>query len=270
LAAESGTRRVYFISDVHLGTPDGPREPWEHEGAVIAFLRHIRGDAEILYIVGDLFDFWFEYRSSVLKTGARVLFELYTLVESGTRVVYVPGNHDLWLGPYLSQVVGIETLDGPADVNHQGLRVLLAHGDEFRTDWRFHVSRGILKNRLCIAMFRLLHPDLGLWIARMTSGVSGFRARRRPVGNRQAYVEVARAKLADGFDVVVSGHYHRPMCENTGEGTLVILGDWLTEDVYAVLEGGEVRLRKWQCKAQNGKCKMRNAEEHEIRQGDEP
>ena len=239
-------RRVYFIADVHLGSPDGPRPARTQEDTLIAFLRSIRGDAEALYIVGDLFDFWFEYRNSVLTTGARVLFELYALAQSGTRVVYVPGNHDLWLGSYLSKAVGMETPDGPIAVEHQGLRLYLAHGDEFRSDWRFRFSRGILKNRLCIALFRVLHPDLGLWIARVASRVSEFCVGRRPWRGREVYLDGARSRLAAGFDVVVCGHYHQPICEHVGDGTLVVLGDWLTEDTYAVLENGRIGIRRWQ------------------------
>ena len=153
--------RVYFISDAHLGAPRLKRNHREQEDTLIAFLRSIRETAEVLYIVGDLFDFWFEYGSVVPKHGARVLFELHFLLHSGVRVVYLPGNHDVWLGPYLAEEVGVELPGGPVEVEHQGKRLFLAHGDEFRRDWKYRMSRAVIKNRFCIRLFRWLHPDVG-------------------------------------------------------------------------------------------------------------
>ena len=145
-------KRIYFISDVHLGAPRAARPSREQESALIGFLRSIRHDAGVLYILGDLFNFWFEYRTVVPSCGARVLFELYNLVQAGTRVVYLPGNHDIWLGPYLSEEVGLELLGGPTVVSHQGRRLFIAHGDEFGTAATFRFSRAILKNPVCIAL----------------------------------------------------------------------------------------------------------------------
>jgi len=237
--------KIYFISDVHLGAPGDGRSAAEHENALIGFLRRIRDDAEMLYIVGDLFDFWFEYRTAVPATGARVLFEIYALVQAGVRVVYLPGNHDIWLGPYLSEQVGVELPGGPVSVTHQGVRIFIAHGDEFRSDRTFRISRKILKTPVCIALFRLLHPDLGALLARATSRVSEFRAWRRPDPSRKIFTRAAEAKFAEGFDAVVCGHYHRPLCERVDGGTLVILGDWVKEDTYAVLENGTFEVRRW-------------------------
>ena len=237
--------KIYFISDVHLGAPGDGRSADAHENALIGFLRCIRDDAELLYIVGDLFDFWFEYRTAVPATGARILFEIYALVQAGVRVVYLPGNHDIWLGPYLSEQVGVELPGGPVAVTHQGVRIFIAHGDEFRSDRMFRISRRILKSPVCIALFRLLHPDLGALLARATSRVSEFRAWRRPDPSRKIFTRAAEEKFAEGFDVVVCGHYHRPFCERGGGGTLVILGDWVREDTYGVLEGGGFEVRRW-------------------------
>ena len=89
--------KIYFISDAHLGAPKSNRPPHIQEDALIDFLQCIREDAEALYIVGDLFDFWFEYHSVIPAHGARVVFELYNLIQSGVRVIYIPGNHDIWV-----------------------------------------------------------------------------------------------------------------------------------------------------------------------------
>jgi len=212
---------------------------------LISFLRFIQKEAAVLYIVGDLFDFWFEYRSAVPSQSARVIFELYQLVQSGVRVVYVPGNHDLWPGRYFSEQVGVDLPDDPVDVTHQGKRLYLTHGDAFRDDWKFRLSRGILKHPICIGLFRLLHPDLGAWLARCTSRWSERRARQRPDTNDQLFLGAAEAKIANGFDYVICGHYHRNRVETIGDGKLILLGDWVQHDGYAVMIDGEIEIKSW-------------------------
>lgn len=235
---------IYFIADVHLvSSPDAAQR--RREASLIRFLRHIRSDAEVLYIVGDLFDFWFEYRSAVPRTGARVLFELHRLVESGVRVVCLPGNHDIWLGSYLRDEVGLELPGGPTDVTHQGVRCFLAHGDEFRADLRFRISRGILKSPACIALFRLLHPDLGSWLGHLTSSLSEYRLRGRGSRDVSELRRLAKEKLASGFQAFISGHYHQAVLESLPGGTLIVLGDWIARSTYARLRDGRLELRDW-------------------------
>ncbi len=261
--------RIYFISDVHIGAPGTGHSTREREDVLIDFLRSIRHDARALYIVGDLFDFWFEYRTTIPSSGARVLFELYNLVEAGVRVIYLPGNHDLWPGEYFSGQLGVELPGGPITVTHQGLKIHIAHGDEIRTDWRFRLSRGVLKNRFCVGLFRLLHPDLGAILARSTSRLSEFRIRRRGSGNRDILYKAAGKKIAEGIDIVIHGHYHFFLHARVGGsdgdqsgpkgcpgnptdrpaergGELVVLGDWIQQCTYAVLENGKIRLKKWE------------------------
>lgn len=265
----SNLERIYFISDVHIGAPGTGDATREREDVLIDFLKSIRRDARALYIVGDLFDFWFEYRTTIPSNGARILFELYNLVDAGVRVIYLPGNHDLWPGEYFSGQLGVELPGGPITVTHQDLRIHIAHGDEIRTDWRFRLSRGILKNRFCVGLFRLLHPDLGAVLARYTSRLSEYRIRRRGSGNRDILYRAAREKIAQGVDIVIHGHYHFTLharvsgspgdravtktglgdhtdavTERTGE--LVVLGDWIQQCTYAVLENGGIRLEKWE------------------------
>lgn len=241
--------KIYFISDAHLGSPGSNRPAHVQQHAMIDFFRTISKDAEALYIVGDLFDFWFEYRSVIPSHGAPVLFELYNLVQSGTRVIYLPGNHDIWLGSYLSEQIGIE-LPGPSlETTHQNLRLYIAHGDAFRQDWKFKLSRAILNHRFCIAMFRLIHPDLGAWMARLMSRYSEFRVKKGALNkmktNSTIYLQGAYDKISEGCDIVICGHYHYLVVEPMDNGTIVILGDWMKYDSYAVLENGKISLKHW-------------------------
>ena len=236
--------KIYFISDAHLGAPTCHRPPRVQEDALTGFLRAIRKDAEALYIVGDLFDFWFEYRSVIPAHGARILFELYNLVQSGTHVIYLPGNHDIWFGPYLSDQVGAE-LPGPScAVAHQNRRIYVTHGDTFGQDWKMKLIRRILHNPLCIALFGCLHPDIGTSLARMVSRFSILKMKNKKT-TAPPYTTGAAKKLAEGFDLVICGHYHTPRVQPIGDGALIILGDWMRYDSYAVLENGDIALKHW-------------------------
>ena len=237
--------RIYFISDAHLGTRLSGRSNRDQEESLVAFLRSIRKDAEVLYVVGDLFDFWFEYRTVVPARAGKVLFALHALVQDGVRVVYLPGNHDIWLGDYLSEQVGLHLPGGPVAVEHQGRRVYVTHGDELRENWKARLKRWILKNPVCIVLFRLLHPDLGAFLASTISRLSNYRSRSIANPTREIPVPVIREKITRGFDIVVCGHFHRPLQARMDGGTFVVLGDWLYDDHYAVMENGEISLKKW-------------------------
>ena len=237
--------RIYFISDAHLGTRLRGRSNRDQEDSLVAFLRSIQKDAKVLYIVGDLFDFWFEYRTVVPARAGRVVFTLHALTEAGVRVVYLPGNHDIWLGDYLSDQVGLHLPGGPIATEHQERRIYITHGDELRQNWKARIKRWVLKNRVCIILFRLLHPDLGALLARTTSRLSIYRARNIANPIREIPMPVIQEKIASGFDIVVCGHFHRPLRASMDGGTFVVLGDWLYEDHYAVMENGEISLKKW-------------------------
>lgn len=243
--------RVYFISDIHLGWGPKGKERGRQD-RLIAFLKAIREDAEALYILGDLFDFWFEYRSVVPKAGIRVLFALHDLVRQGIPVACLPGNHDLWLGQFLSSEIGMSILPGRTVVRHQGLRICLDHGDDVLGGARYRLLKGILNNGISIAGFRLLHPDLGAWVARKVSNRPelDFRAGEGSGGGRgsliEAYRQEANRRFGTEAEVVLFGHLHRPVLQREEGGTFAVLGDWIRHFTYAVLEGGALEIRKWE------------------------
>ena len=257
-------KAVYFIADAHLSFDQNEKER-DKQARLIAFLQHLKGRAERVYIIGDLFDFWFEYGSVIPRIAPRVLYELYDLIRSGTEVVYVGGNHDFWLGSFLSDEIGIHTVQQPMDVRHQGLRMYIAHGDgETDGEVGYKIMKRILRSAVSIRLFRLLHPDLGAYIARQASRSSGRRAARRfPSGARtrrkealkvrqtslqrmqEKYRRAAHAKLDEGFDAVVFGHLHIPMYERYGDKAFLIVGDWIRRYTYVVLKDGRFELRRW-------------------------
>ena len=237
--------RVFFMSDAHLGIPNAARSAKEHQDALISFLRHVGDTGRELYIVGDLFDFWFEYRSSIPTTGSRVIFELYALVQRGIRVVILPGNHDIWLGSYLSDQVGLDVQSNPITFELDGQRLYVTHGDEFDADLGFSISRAILKSPLCIRLFGLLHPDLGVALGRWTSQLSDERARLIARDDRSVYESAAESLIREGYDIVVCGHYHKAVDMEIHKGRLIVLGNWIRSDTYAVMEKGDIRLMRW-------------------------
>ena len=197
---------IYFISDVHLGADTYEAEETKRN-RLLSFLRSLRGQTPLLYIVGDLFDFWFEYRSVILRQHYRVLYELSALAESGTRIVYLAGNHDFWLGSFLDEQVGIETKYGPLEVNLQDKRFFICHGDGMiAKDWGYRMMRKILHNRFLIRSFQLIHPDLGVVLGKRISLLSRDHGAPTDWDPHLAYRDLGVSILKKGYDVVVFGH----------------------------------------------------------------
>lgn len=241
--------KIYFISDVHLGSPKALRSDQDKEDALIDFFRTIQADAEALYIVGDLFDFWFEYKSAISSTSLRVISELYMLVQSGIRVIYIPGNHDLWPGSVFPDQLGIELPGDPITVSHQNKHIYITHGDSFRTDFKYKFSRWVLKHPLAITLFRLLHPDLGTFFAHLTSHLSELRIKVADLKTfrhmTKTYMTSAKKIIDKDIKLVICGHYHHLQKIDIDTGTLVVLGDWMRYDSYAVLQDGNISIHQW-------------------------
>ncbi len=224
----------YFVSDAHLGAA-----PAGAEKKLVAFLRSIRGQADSLYILGDLFDFWFEYGRAIPKHGFRVLAGLARLRETGTRIVYIAGNHDIRFTDFFRRELDIET--APALVETiDGLRVFMRHGDEVDRRPVSLLFRRLMKSRLNNFLYSFVHPDIGIgfaaWVARRS------RARGHDESLRTAMHEYARHRLADGHDVVMLGHVHYPELRKFPEGVYLNTGDWLDSFSYGVIRDGTVAL----------------------------
>src|SRR5690348_881531 len=164
--------QTLFISDVHLGA--GRPDADAARGArLISFLDRHAASARELYILGDLFDFWFDYRHAIPKHHVPVLAKLGALVERGVPVTFFGGNHDFWAGPYLRDTFGIRSFDGPATLPIDGRNVALMHGDGLaRGDAGYKALKGMLRNPVTMAAYRALHPDFGipfaLWVSRVS------------------------------------------------------------------------------------------------------
>lgn len=237
-------RPVYWISDAHLGSAP---EPLARQETLVRFLARIRGRAARLFILGDLFDFWFEYRRAVPSGHFRTLHALAALIDAGTPITYLGGNHDFWCGPYLEREVGLTVLPRPGSVELQGRRVFLAHGDGLGPgDTGYRLLKALLRNPVAIALYRTIHPDLGIALAQRVSAVSRRHTKTREFYLRRMARHIAAPQYARGHDAVVLGHVHDPLHLRDAHGRdLLVLGDWIEAFTYAQLVGGVFTLRRY-------------------------
>jgi UDP-2,3-diacylglucosamine hydrolase len=219
---------LYFISDVHLGL-EPPADEAAKEARLLDLLDDIAADAERLYIIGDLFDFWFEYRHAVPVHGLRVLARLQTMVEAGTEVHYLAGNHDFALGPFISEEVGCVVHPGPFAFGHDDRRFYLHHGDGLAgRDLGYRILKRVLRSGVSQSLWRLVHPDLGFAAARAVSRASRGHTAEKDYGPGDRMEAALQRLAADGHDVVLMGHTHTPEVRDLAGGTRYVnLGSWL-------------------------------------------
>jgi UDP-2,3-diacylglucosamine hydrolase len=201
---------TYFISDLHLGAyPDIEKSSLP---MLMDLLGHIEKAKAHLYIVGDLLDFWFEYRTVVPKRPFRLLARLKEMVERGCRVTYIAGNHDYWMGEFLREDVGLTTFTDFLETAVGGKRFFISHGDGLAStgDVGYRLLKGVLHSGIVSALFRLIHPDLGIGMARLFSRLSRRHSSRNNNDVKPDLEAFVRAKAESGFDYVVLGHLHKP------------------------------------------------------------
>ena len=237
--------KTYFVSDAHLGVNEREIER-QKERELIRFFDLVESDGKQLFILGDLFDFWFEYRTVIPKGYHRVLAKLSELVEKGIEINYLAGNHDFWLGNFFEEDIGMHVFAEPFGVTIGNAKFFLHHGDGLaRKDLGYRIMKKILRNRLNIKLYSLLHPDLGIGLARFSSRKSRNHTSQKDFGEVDGMLSFAAKKIAEGFQYVVMGHNHQPVYENVGDGFYVNLGDWISHYTYGVYDGVKFQLLEW-------------------------
>jgi len=238
------TGPVYFIADAHLGIEAAEVEEAK-ERDLLEFLAHLAGRASLLYLAGDIFDFWFEYRR-VRPTGhPAVLSALAELVDSGTAVRFLGGNHDYWAGSQFEEMTGATVHQTPVTDTHFGRRTFVAHGDGLPPgDLRYKVLKTVIRSRPAIAGFRLIPPATGASLARWASGLSEITEERirAATPSMKGFLE---SKLAEGYDVAIVGHIHKQMMWKYGGGTAVVVGDWMKHRSVVELTEEGLRALTW-------------------------
>jgi UDP-2,3-diacylglucosamine hydrolase len=234
--------KVFFIADVHLNA-HSPEVEARKVSRLIPFFEHVRQTSTCLYIVGDLYNFWFEYRHAIPRINLKVLAKLIELVEAGVTVHYLTGNHDLFHETYLCDEIGLQIHHNPMLVEHNGLKLFVAHGDDLaENDRKLILLRRIFESRLNNTLFRLIHPDIGIPLAHWVTGKSAMKGENK---YEEDYINFARSKFGAGMDAVILGHTHKPICDNIDGKYYVNLGDWITKYTYLELNEQEFQLKTW-------------------------
>ena len=238
-----------FFSDAHLDATAGIDG---RTAQFIRFLRQIdRAQTERIVVLGDLFDFWFEYKHVIFSGYFEVLRAFAALRDVGIEAHFVCGNHDFWAGRFLSHDLGFRIHKNSALLDLAGRRVLMVHGDGInKRDWGYRIYRWFARARPVEWLFSLLHPDWAMAVARSVSRGSRRLSRVDDVGSgseARALRAFAREQLAVGrADVVICGHSHHPVCEEFptphGPGLYVNTGDWLLHRSYVVWDGQSFRI----------------------------
>ena len=236
---------AYFFSDVHLGL-ESPETEKRKENRLLGFLKSILPTSDHLFIVGDLFDFWFEYKTVIPKGFHRTLAALQEFTDRGVKVHYLAGNHDFWMGDFFRTELGMELHFDPFEITVAGKRIFFHHGDGLaRNDTGYRLIKPVLRNKFNIRLYRWLHPDIGVRLARGSSRSSREYTSNKHYGEEEGMIECAREQIGRGVDVVMMGHRHTPRSVPIGQGIYLNLGDWITCNTYAELADGAVHLKVW-------------------------
>ena len=242
--------KVYFASDFHLGAPNF-EESLIREKKVVQWLEEVRTDASEIFLVGDIFDFWFEYKRAVPRGFTRLLGKISEITDSGIPVHWFIGNHDMWIFDYLPQECGITLHRAPIIREWNGKKYFIGHGDGLGPgDKSYKILKKFFASKLCQWLFERLHPNFGIWLAQISSGysrsVSG-ESDKTFLGQENEWLAIyAKEQLQkQHFDYFIFGHRHLPMQLKVGENSEYInIGDWLHHYTYGVMEDGIFELKK--------------------------
>ena len=242
---------AYFISDAHLGvTPQGAIA--NREELLVGFLRQMVKNASHLFLVGDLFEFWYEYRHYVARGHMPLFRVLGDLVDGGTEVHYLMGNHDFALGDFFPTELGVNVHKTLVCKNIQGRSIFLMHGDGVpKSDGGYRAARKVIDAPWARWLFRKIHPDLGMDLASFVGRNSRKLGENRPIVIEE-YLEAAAKKMREtGTDLCVHGHHHLSGLWKIPEGEVVSPGQWLYRLEYAKLEEGKISVHPFEAGAES-------------------
>lgn len=245
-------KKIYFSSDNHLGAPT-PEESRPREEKFVAWLDLVKKDAGAIFLLGDLFDFWFEYKHVVPKGFVRVLGKLAEISDSGIPVYFFVGNHDLWMNDYFEEELHIPVYHHPKEFVFNGKKFLIGHGDGLGPgDRGYKRMKKVFTNPVAKWLYRWVHPDIGMPLAHYFSvknkAISGEEDVDFLGEDKEWLIQYSRKKLEQKqIDYFVFGHRHLPLeIGLTETSTYVNLGDWINFYTYGVFDGEELVLRKFE------------------------
>lgn len=243
---------IYFASDFHLGVPDFETS-LEREKKICRWLESIRSQASEIYLLGDVFDFWFEYRDVVPKGNTRLLGLLANMSDEGIRITFFKGNHDMWTFGYLEKELGIKVISDELLIERAGKKFYLHHGDGLGPgDNGYKIIKKIFRSKLSILLFGFLHPYLGAGLAKYLSRKSRISKGDNDkiyLGDDKEFIpQFCKETLKSRhFDYFICGHRHLPLDIRLNENSRYInLGEWVNDYTYAVFDGTNLELKTFE------------------------
>ncbi len=243
-------KKIYFASDCHLGVPDHVRS-LEREKKFVKWLDEIKHDAKEIYLLGDIFDFWFEYKTVVPKGYVRLLGKLAELTDMGIEIHYFTGNHDMWMFGYFPKELNIQIYRKPVVREINGKQFFIGHGDGIGpADHGYKFIKKVFSNRVCQWLFARLHPNFGIGLAnyfsrksRVANGVSDEKYLGEEKERLIQFVKEEQTK--NSFDFYIFGHRHLPLDLEVSNARYINLGDWVSHFTYAEWNGESLGLKKF-------------------------
>lgn len=243
-------KKIYFASDFHLGLPAVSREiEIGREKKIIRWLNSIEKDAQAIFLVGDIFDFWFEYKQVVPRGYVRFLGKIAHLVDSGIPVFFFTGNHDLWMYRYLQEELGVKIFYKPIDVEINNSKFLVGHGDGLGPgDTFYKILKKIFTNKIPIWMFKWIHPEIAIGLARKWSKSSRIKKKGSDelfLGDKEFLIQYSKEKESEKHrDYYIFGHRHLSIeVELSKQSRYFNLGEWVYKFTYGVFDGDILALK---------------------------
>lgn len=243
--------KVYFASDFHLGAPDYETSLLR-EKKIVAWLNHVRKDASEIYLVGDIFDFWFEYKRAIPKGFVRLQGKIAEITDSGTQVHVFTGNHDMWIFDYIPKELGVQLHRDPITKVFFGKKFFIGHGDGLGPgDKGYKFLKKIFNSKWSQWCFARLHPNFGIWLADVSSKTSrahtGSSDEKYHGDEKEWLVQFCKSELKkEHFDYFVFGHRHLPIEKEVGKNAMYYnLGEWINYCTYLEVSEEGVNLKTW-------------------------
>lgn len=242
-------KKIYFLSDFHLGAPDHEKS-FKREKRIVQFLQQAKKDAAHIFIVGDMFDFWYEYKTVVPRGYTRIFGTLAEITDSGIPVSFFVGNHDMWMSGYFEEELNIPVYHHPKEFTFNSKLFFIGHGDGLGPgDHGYKFMRKIFRNKFCQGLFGMLHPSWGMGLAmyfsRKSREATG-EADKHFLGVEKEWLITFSKQLLtrQHYDFFIFGHRHLPVDFPLRENSRYInLGDWIQYNSYAEFDGNELYLK---------------------------
>jgi len=234
-----------FISDIHLGLQSKDLEN-RKERLLVKFLNFAQTNCSELFIVGDLFDYWFEYKRVYQKGFFRTLTAIQDLTDHGIKVHYLIGNHDFMHQNFFKDEIGALMYENPISITLNNKKFFIGHGDGMvKNDLGYKILKVILRNKVIQKFYSWIHPDIGVSIASSTSKSSRDYTSQKDYGEEDGLFEAAKMKIDEGYDYVLLGHLHRRCFLNYKNGVYINLGSWLDAPCYGKFENNKFEIVDW-------------------------